>query len=224
MRKGRSTKHASSFDENDKQKVSKWSHFSKKEVQNPIVTVKWGEVEGRNCSDVDGNKMSLSPGPNDSKLYSQPQISSKETKQPRPEVWPALSSNLGGTQTSSVVENNTNKENRQDSENYWAFTPTAAGNKLREDLQKEEEQREKMKEVKRGKKTKQSTKAMEAFLKTTESRVQERTLRSDSNCPFCSRFYLFSCLIPPQPFIWPLLITSSIITPVISLDNAHNKM
>jgi len=187
LRNGRSTKHASSYDENIKQKVSKWSQFVKKEVQNPIVTVKWGEVEGRNCSGVDGNMMSLSPGPSDSNLYSQPQISSKETMQPRFEVRPAPSRNLGGTQTTLVVQNNPNKENRQDSEDYWAFTPTAAGNKLREDLQKEEEQKEKMKEVKRGKKTKQTTKALEAFLKTTESRVQERTLRSDSNCPFCNR-------------------------------------
>jgi len=186
LRKGRPTKHASSFDENDKQKVSKWSQFAK-EVQNPIVTVKWGEVEDRNCSGVDGNMMSLSPGPSDSNLYSQPQIMSKETMQPRSEVRPAPSRNMGGTQTTSVVQNNPNKERRQDSEAYWAFTPTAAGIKLREDLQKEEEQKEKMKEGRRGKKTKQTTKASEAFLKTTESRVQERTLRSDSNCPFCNR-------------------------------------
>merc|ERR1712013_274739 len=193
LRKGRSTKHAPSFDENDKQKVSKWSQFAK-EVQNPIVAVKWGEVEGRNCSGVDGNMMSLSPGPSDSNLYSQPQISSEETMQPRFEVRPVPSRNLGGTQTTLVVENNPNKESRQDSEDYWAFTPTAAGNKLREDLQKAEEQREKMKEGRRGKKTKETTKAMEAFLKTTESRVQEKTLRGDSNCPFCSRYFPASSL------------------------------
>ena len=221
MRKGRSTKHAPSFDENDKQKVSKWSQFAK-DVHNPIVTVKWGKVEGRNCSGVDGNMMSLSPGPSDSNLYSQPQISSEETMQPRFEVRPVPSRNLGGTQTTLVVQNNPNKENRQDSEDYWAFTPTAAGNKLREDLQKEEEQKNKMKEGRRGKKTKETTKAMEAFLKTTESRVQERTLRGDSNCPFCSRFYLFSCLIRPNPFVWPLL-TTSIITPVMSLDMTKCK-
>merc|ERR550534_897906 len=40
LRKGRSTKHASSFDENEKQKVSKWSKFANKEVQSTIVTVK----------------------------------------------------------------------------------------------------------------------------------------------------------------------------------------
>jgi len=194
LRKGRSTKHASSFDENYKQKVSKWSQFANKEVQNPIVTVKWGKVEGRNCSGVDGNMMSFSPGSSDSNIYSQPQISSKETMQPRSEVRPAPSRNLGGTQTTSVAQNNPNIESRQDSEDYWAFTPTADGNKLREDLQKEEEQRERMKEVKRGKKTKETTKAMEAFLKTTESRVQERTLRGDSNCPFCSRYFSASSL------------------------------
>ena len=133
LRKGRSTKHAPSFDENNKQKVSKWSQFAK-DVQNPIVTVKWGKVEGRNSSGVDGNMMSLSPGPSDSNLYSQPQISSKGTMQPRSEVRPAPSRNLGGTQTTSVAQNNPNKENRQDSEDYWAFTPTAAGNKLRGDL------------------------------------------------------------------------------------------
>jgi len=193
LRKGQSTKHASSFDENDKQKVSKWSQFAK-DVHSPIVTVKWGKVEGRNCSGADGNMMSLSLGPSDSNLYSQPQISSKETLQPRSEVRPALSRNLGGTQTTLVVQNNPNKESRQDSEDYWAFTPTAAGNKLREDLQKEEEQKNKMKEGRRGKKTKETTKAMEAFLKTTESRVQERTLRGDSNCPFCSRYFSASSL------------------------------
>ena len=222
LRKGRPTKHASSFDENDKQKVSKWSQFTK-EAQNPIVTLKWREVEGRNCSGVDGNMISLSPGPSDSNLYSQPQIMSKETMQPRSEVRPAPSRNLGGTQTTLVVQNNPNKERKQDSETYWAFTPTAAGIKLREDLQKEEEQKEKMKEGRRGKKTKQTTKASEAFLKTTESRVQERTLRSDSNCPFCNRSYLFSCFIPPKPFVWPLLRRSSIITQVMSLNTPKCK-
>merc|ERR1712013_310279 len=129
---------------------------------------------------ADGNMMSLSPGPSDSNLYSQPQISSEETLQPRFEVRPVPSRNLGGTQTTLVVQNNPNKESRQ--------------SKLREDLQKEEEQREKMKEGRRGKKTKETTKAMEAFLKTTESRVQERTLRGDSNCPFCSRYFPASSL------------------------------
>ena len=85
------------------------------------------------------------------------------------------------------------RQSKKEVEDYWAFNPTAAGNKLRELLKEEEDQKEREKEEneRKRKRTKGQNKALGAFLKVTDRKNQtkelERSVQLDSTCPFCNR-------------------------------------
>ena len=104
------------------------------------------------------------------------------------------------------------RSTKQESEDYWAFNPTSAGNILRKELKEEEDRKEREKEeneMKR-KRTKGQNKALAAFLKTTDPMNQtkewgERSLRSDQACPFCNRC---SIIVAQDDFGFPLIIAS----------------
>jgi len=89
---------------------------------------------------------------------------------------------------------------KKEAEDYWAFNPTPAGNKLREQLKEEEDQKEREKEEKerKRKRTKGQNKALGAFLKVTDRKNQtkelERSVQLDSTCPFCYRYFPASSL------------------------------
>ena len=87
----------------------------------------------------------------------------------------------------------------EESESYWAFKPTIEGNRLRQQLKEEEEEKEKKKvATEQKRRTKGQNKALAAFIKTTDRKNQwERSVRSDSNCPFCGRYFLQDSRIIP---------------------------
>ena len=93
------------------------------------------------------------------------------------------------------------RSTKQEPEDYWAFNPTSAGNKLREELKEEEDRKEREKEEKemRRKRTKGQNKALAAFMKTTDPKNQtkewaEKSLRSGQACPFCNRWVLYNSI------------------------------
>ena len=87
----------------------------------------------------------------------------------------------------------------EESESYWAFNPTNEGNRMRQQLKEEEEENEKQKvATEQKKRTKGQNKALAAFIKTTDRKNQgERSVKSDSNCPFCGRYFLQDSRIIP---------------------------
>ena len=76
-------------------------------------------------------------------------------------------------------------------ESYWTFNPTNEGNRLRQQLKEEEEEKERQKVATENKRrTKGQNKALAAFMKTTDRKNQwERSMRIDSNCPFCGKHF-----------------------------------
>ena len=87
----------------------------------------------------------------------------------------------------------------EESESYWAFNPTNEGNRMRQQLKEEEEEKEKQKvATEQKRRTKGQNKALAAFIRTTDRKNQwERSVRSDSNCPFCGRYFLQDSRIIP---------------------------
>ena len=87
----------------------------------------------------------------------------------------------------------------EESESYWAFNPTNEGNRMRQQLKEEEEEKEKQKvATEQKRRTKGQNKALAAFIKTTDRKNQgERSVKSDSNCPFCGRYFLQDSRIIP---------------------------
>ena len=87
----------------------------------------------------------------------------------------------------------------EESESYWAFNPTNEGNRMRQQLKEEEEEKEKQKvATEQKRRTKGQNKALAAFIKTTDRKNRwERSVRSDSNCPFCGRYFLQDSRIIP---------------------------
>ena len=63
---------------------------------------------------------------------------------------------------------------------------------MRQQLKEEEEEKERQKVATENKRrTKGQNKALAAFMKTTDRKNQwERSMRIDSNCPFCDRYFL----------------------------------
>ena len=63
---------------------------------------------------------------------------------------------------------------------------------MRQQLKEEEEEKERQKVATENKRrTKGQNKALAAFMKTTVRKNQwERSVRIDSNCPFCGRYFL----------------------------------
>ena len=68
---------------------------------------------------------------------------------------------------------------------------TNDGNRLRQQLKEEEEEKERQKVATENKRrTKGQNKALAAFMKTTVRKNQwERSVRIDSNCPFCGKHF-----------------------------------
>ena len=94
------------------------------------------------------------------------------------------------------------RSTKQEPKDYWAFNPTSAGNKLREELKEEEDRKEREKEEKemRRKRTKGQNKALAAFMKTTDPKNQtkewaEKSLRSGQACPFCNRCFIIQLIL-----------------------------
>ena len=91
------------------------------------------------------------------------------------------------------------RSTKQEPKDYWAFNPTSAGNKLREELKEEEDRKEREKEMRR-KRTKGQNKALAAFMKTTDPKNQtkewaEKSLRSGQACPFCNRCFIIQLIL-----------------------------
>jgi len=101
--------------------------------------------------------------------------------------------NENGRQIENGRHTDSDRQPRTEAENYWAFNPTPAGNKLREQLKKEEDQNKMEKERKR-KRTRGQNIALSAFLNVTDPRRREKSVWPDSTCPFCNRDFPASSL------------------------------
>ena len=128
---------------------------------------------------------------------------------PPPSDGPILAGDISENQTGTMqtvmkVDGHAERgrSTKQESEDYWAFNPTSAGNKLREELKEEEDRKEREKEEKemRRKRTKGQNKALAAFMKTTDPKNQtkewaEKSLRSGQACPFCNRCFIIQLIL-----------------------------
>ena len=118
----------------------------------------------------------------------------------------AVSENQTVMMTDRHTEGGSSK--KQESEEYWAFKPTPAGEKLREELKEEEERKEREKNEeseRKRKRTQGQNKALAAFMKTTDAKNQtnewgERSLRGKQACPFCDRCAI---IVVQDEFVFP---------------------
>ena len=164
--------------------------------ENPTKKVEIVNASGSSCTAREATtRNTFGPSPADFTSQVAPQCDGPIGAESRP-----ISENQTETlSTVMKVDNHTESANgrstKQESEDYWAFKPTALGTELRKKLKEEEEQKEREKAAeneRKKKRTRGMNKALAAFMKTTDAKNQtkewgERSLRSEEACPFCNR-------------------------------------